>query len=420
MRRTVLLAAAIVLLAAGCGGSSSSGARRTVLVDYNHDQFAGIFLAYFPNTVTVHPGDTVHFKQAWNGEPHSVTFGSLVDKALGTVQPLLDVFKSGGEPPPDADQQFETAFKDLPFMTGEEIESVNQAVAQPCFLNSGAPQVEPNKPCPKRTPQPAFNGRQTYFNSGFIPYAGNNGNTFDVKIADDIKPGTYGYYCNFHGPGMQGKVVVKAKSAKIPSQGAVDKQARKEADQAAAPLLNALRGANKGGFEVVKAAKAAGFPMPPQDVLDKVKGDYFSGFGSEEAQEAQINEFLPKTIHAKVGEKVTWLMISFHTISFDVPRYFPLFVVGKDGTVKFDKRAGTPQGGPGFPEKVDPKTIPNPYIVDGGTWDGKGFRNSGITPDTGENSDAQITGFSLTFTKAGRYPFACLIHPRMVGTVIVS
>jgi plastocyanin len=390
-----------------------------VLVDYDHDEFAGLFLAYFPNTVTVHPGDTVHFKQAWNGEPHSVTFGTIVDKALGTVQPLLDIFRSNQEPPPDADQQFEDAFKDLPFMTGEDIESVNQAIAQPCYLDTGTPATDPEKPCPKRT-QPAFSGKQAYYNSGFIPYAGNNGNTFDVKIADDITPGTYGYYCNFHGPGMQGKVVVKPKGSTIPSQSAVDKEARKEADAAAAPLLKALHGAEKGGFEIVKAAKAAGFPMPPQDVLDKVKGAYFSGFGSEEAQEAQINEFLPRTIHAKVGEKVTWLMISFHTISFDVPRYFPLFVVRKDGTVAFDSRAGKPQGGPGFPEKVDPKTIGNPYIVDGGTWNGKGFRNSGLTPDTGDEGDAQITGFSLTFTTAGKYRYACLIHPRMVGTVVVK
>ena len=415
MKRLVLVLLLTAVVVPSCGGSSSSGARRTELVDYNHDQFAAAFLEFFPRTLTVHPGMTVHFKQAWNGEPHSVTMGTLVDTALGIVNPLLEKYPGGQGAPPEANQAFDSAFKDLPFM--EDNGQIIQSAAQPCFLDSGAPTHEPDKPCPKRT-QPAFNGKQSYYSSGFISYAGNNGNTFDVKLADDLKPGTYGFYCNFHGPDMQGKIVVKPKSAAIPTQGAVARQAKTEADRAAAPDLAALHKALTGPWDLVKGAKAAGFTLPPQDVLDKVKGAYFAGYGSQEAQGSFISEFLPKTIHAKVGEKVTWVFAGLHTVSFDVPRYFPVFTVNKDGKVEFDKRPSKPAGGPGFAGDQHQGNLPNPYIVDGGTWDGHGFRNSGFPPEA--QGDDAIVGFSLTFSKAGTYPYACLIHPRMVGTVVVT
>ena len=100
-----------------------------VLVDYNHDQFAGVFVDYFPHEVTVRPGDTVHFKQAWNGEPHSVTMGTLVNHALGIVNPLLEKYPNGEGAPPGTEEQFQAAFKDLPFMfgNGNNADTVNQS-----------------------------------------------------------------------------------------------------------------------------------------------------------------------------------------------------------------------------------------------------------------------------------------------------
>lgn len=408
--------ALIALLATSCGGSSSSGAAtRSVLVDYSQDEFSAIYIGYFPTSVTVRPGDTVHFKQAWNGEPHSVTMGTLVDTALGLVNPLLEKYPGGQGAPPEANQAFDQAFKDLPSLIGDN-NTVNQSAAQPCYLDSGAPSPEPDKACPKRA-KPAFNGRQSYYSSGFIQYAGNQGNTFDVKLADDLKPGTYGFYCNFHGPGMQGKIIVKPKGSTIPSAASQTRRARADGNRASAPLRKALDKARTGSWDIVKAAKAAGFPFPPPDVVAKIRGGYFAGYGSQEAQDSLITEFLPKTIHAKVGEKVTWVYVGTHTVSFDVPRYFPLLIVKKNGRVELDPRPVKPIGGPGFPENM-PDNPPNPYIIDGGTWNGHGFRSSGLNPDT--QSDDQIQGFSLTFSKAGTYPYACLIHPRMVGTVVVS
>src|SRR4029077_19945108 len=126
-----------------------------------------------PDTVSVHPGDTVHFKQAWNGEPHSVTMGTLVDTGLNIVNPLLAKY-SNQQPPPEVQDQFHKAFEHLPDMFNGDDSTVIQPGAQPCFIDKGVPPSDPKKPCAKRA-QPTFTGTQAYYSSGFIPYAGNNG-----------------------------------------------------------------------------------------------------------------------------------------------------------------------------------------------------------------------------------------------------
>ena len=80
---TAMLTVALVATACGSGDgdtNASGGAEREVLMDYEHDEFASAFLRYYPANVSVHPGDTVRFKQTWTGEPHSVTMGSVIDK----------------------------------------------------------------------------------------------------------------------------------------------------------------------------------------------------------------------------------------------------------------------------------------------------------------------------------------------------
>jgi len=413
MRPRAALLGVLVFVAAtafACsGGGGSSG--RQVLVDYNNPDFANIVLSYFPDSVAVHQGDTVHFKQAWNGEPHSVTMGTLVDKGLGIVNPLMQKYPGGQGAPPEVNDQFNQAFKDLPFMFGDN-DQVIQAAAQPCYLDSGTLPSDPNKPCPKRT-QPVFTGKQAYYSSGFIPYAGNNGNSFDVKLANDIEPGTYLYYCNFHGPEMQGKIIVEPKGKAIPSQGKVDEAALSQARSKTGALKKSLDKAT-AGYSLEKAIGIAGFPLSDNQ-RTKLKDAYLAGFGTQDNNPVLANEFLPRTIHAKVGEKVTWAFVGAHTVSFDVPRYFPILAIAKDGTVKLDKRANS-GGGTKFPDNY-PEGAGDTLIVDGGSWNGTGFRNSGISPDTPENAAA---AYSLTFTKAGTYQYACLIHPKMVGTVVVK
>jgi plastocyanin len=404
------------LLAAGViGACSSSSGTRQVLVDYNNPDFAAVFVAYFPTSVTVHPGMTVHFKQAWNGEPHTVTMGTSVDKALAILNPLLPQLNGNGPVPPDVQAKAQGAFSTLPPLINHNNQVIQQA-AQPCYLDTGTPRRgSPDITCPKRA-QPGFNGRQTYYSSGFISYAGNNGNSFDVKLANDIKPGTYHWYCSYHGPQMQGTVVVKPKSAPIPSQDSVDKKALAEATAIAAPVDKVIKQASTGPWNIIRAAQIAGFPPPTPDQAQLLKGGFFAGYSSQTAN-VIANEFLPKTIHAKVGQKLTWVLIGNHTISFNVPSYFPILATAANGKVRIDSRAQKPVGGVGFPLN-EPDNPPDLYVIDGGHWDGSGFRSSGLTPNNSPNN--QILGFSLTITKAGTYQYACLIHPRMVGTVVVS
>lgn len=397
MRQRAVRAGVSVMLAAiglvSCGSSNGSGGQtRTVQVDHKYDQFATAMLGYFPRTIDVRPGDTIRFKQTWTGEPHSVTLGALVDKNFTSIAKIMDDYAAGkaplpDEPPPEAAPFFDGT---LPSFFDNN-DNIAQNGAQPCYVDTGTPPTDTSKPCPKRA-QPVWNGRQAYYSSGFIPYQGLNGNTYTLKLATDTKPGKYRYYCNVHSVPMSGIIDVVAKGAKIPSQGDVDRQAQKEIDKAIQPAL-----------KVVAKIKAGKGEFPGN----------LAGAG-QNIESVSINEFFPKTINAKVGDKVTWTMVNGHTISFNVPKYLPIVKTAKDGTVSFNGDLDKPIGWdiPKGPESHDGPPPP-PRDVDGGKWDGKGFRSTGTYLNTGDK-------FSVTFTKPGTYLYACIIHPPMVAKVVVK
>lgn len=97
--------------------------------------------------------------------------------------------------------------------------------------------------------------------------------------------------------------------------------------------------------------------------------------------------FYPSTITIDVGDSITWTVSGdAHTVTF---------------------LSGAPQ-----PSPLDPSSA----IPQGGsTYDGTGVASSGIIPPIpGQNT------YTLTFTKAGTFPYLCLIHPGMAGTVVVQ
>jgi plastocyanin len=443
MRRPLLafLIAALAALPA-CGGESTDtaggdGQTRTVLVDYDHDEVAASFMSYFPRIVRVHPGDTVRFKQIWTGEPHSVTLGRLVDERAGPGVDYLTKLIEAGQRIPEDDADIPkdvdaavSKLEELPFLGNPDTAEAAQNGAQPCFLDEGEPPKEPSQACPKRA-QPPFNGRQSYYNSGFIPYEGEKGNEFEVPLADDIAPGRYSYYCNWHFIEMSGQIVVEPETTEIPSQAEVDKQARREVDQLAKVAVEERDKA----AEFVRTGKAGkGFEVPP--AFAGVK--QLAGFIPEEIPYTYvfIDEFIPAERTIKVGESVSWAVVGPHTISFDVPKYFPQVTVAKDGTVEFNKRAYGPvdsppppdeEGGPpedegeapppegeAPPEEAEEPEPDEPQelkVLDAGDWDGEGYKSSGVISEV---------LYKVRFTKAGRYEYACVVHPRMVGRVTVE
>lgn len=109
--------------------------------------------------------------------------------------------------------------------------------------------------------------------------------------------------------------------------------------------------------------------------------------------DVQLTAFAPVQVTINVGDTVTWSLDSteFHDVLFTAGAPIPEFVQpGPDG-VFINPIAGLPQGGSSY---------------DGSTMTGSGLLNKGQS-------------WSLTFTAAGTYPYYCVIHPGMVGSVQV-
>jgi plastocyanin len=317
-------------------------------------------------------------------------------------------------------------FKDS--QSGNET-GVAQNGAQPCYLDEGLPPKDPDKSCTKaQQVQPAFTGRQNWYNSGYIHYGGPTGNTFRVRIAPNATPGSYFFFCNNHGPIMRGYLEIKPKDAKIPSQAASNKEAQREINSFAQPIRTSFRDASANRYPVpsdrVSAVRDAGLPTVQRGGKTVAHGEWFAGLGPEEGAKnpdtAFIVGFVPNKVQAQVGEKLTWVVLGGHTISFNVPKYFPIFTIGKDGTVARNPKLDTPAGGsPKVPASSGnggghggPPS--KPLTIDAGTWNGQGFYSSGlIAADT-------FGVYSLRFSTPGTYKFACLVHPLMVGTLEVS
>ena len=475
MRKLGVSAAVFVLIASACaGGGGAGGNARTILVDFSHDEFASAMFDNFPGEVSVPQGATLVFKQTWTGEPHTVTGGTLVDEMMAKAGPLIQFFTAyegllaaGVDVPdpeaeasqdipwadvlrtveraddeeksaeflkaydalveqdvgfPPRDDPGDATFGDLDKAIGPLEEEVfensrlpwaidetddgegfiTQNAGQPCYIGRGAPPKDADEPCTDADQkQPAFDGKATYYNSGMIPYEGPRGNTFEVELADDVETGDYWFYCAVHGPGQATKVNVVESGTDVPEQAEVSRAARREISDFSRPMLEAFRDARDGEIETEG---------------ETVDGP-FAGLSAP--VHGTINEFIPKTIETEVGEPVTWkIMGSDHTITFGVPEYFPIMRFARNGEVTFNPRLQEPAGGsPALPKDEESEGPPGegpPVEINGGTYDGSGFFSSGLF------GGEPFASYTLRFSKAGTYKYACLLHPPMVGTVEVT
>jgi plastocyanin len=394
-----------LVLAVACAGG---GQTLTVRVDYDHDEFATQFIRYFPNRIAVHPGDTVLFQQDWTGEAHTVTFGSAVDDLLSITVPIFEQYGHlpFEEVPPEALEQYLAAECSLPVLyaecgpppeEGEEPQepaelAIDQTIAQPCLVEAGAIPSD-GSPCPNQE-LGEFDGTEVYFNSGFIPFEGENENQFELKLSDSISPGEYNFFCSVHGSIHSGTLEVVPADEEVPTPQALNEATQAELNEAVAPFRSDFADAQSGAFVF--------------------QGESFSGPYSglvDEDVDGLLNEFIPRDLEVQVNEPVTWVMFGPHSISFDVPEYFPIYETLEDGTIRIDENIFLPAGG--APE-VEATESSDPIVIDGGTYEGSGFWSSGVL-----YSDAYVR-YTLRFSNPGTYRVACLIHPPMVGTVTVN
>jgi plastocyanin len=405
--------AVLLLLVAACG--SGSGQTVTVRVDYSHDEFATQFIRYFPDRIQVHPGDTINFLQSWTGEAHTVTFGTRVDELLAVTKPLFAEWGDVPEDqiPPEVLEAYFAAECSLPVLysecgpppeegsTTEEAPAeeppadeavINQTIAQPCLIETG-PVPDDGSACETQELEP-FQGTEAYYNSGIIPFEGDGENVFKFNLSDSIAPGEYTFFCSIHGSIQSGTVEVVAPDQPIPTPEEVNVETRRQLNEVIEPFRQAYAQAQSGAF----VYNDESFPGPFTGLVDQ-------------RVDGLLNEFVPKDMEVAVGEPVTWVMFGPHSISFEVPEYFPIYETLEDGTVRVNDAIYLPAGG--APEVPEPEG-PGPVILDGGTYDGSGFWSSGVM-----FSDAYVK-YTLRFSTPGTYRVACLIHPPMVGTVTVT
>lgn len=105
------------------------------------------------------------------------------------------------------------------------------------------------------------------------------------------------------------------------------------------------------------------------------------------------------------------MMGADHTISFEVPEYFPVVEFAEDGTVRLNPKLQPSAGGASEPAEPEGEGV---FEVDGGSYDGEGFWSSGLL------GAQPYVEYTLRITEPGSYRYACLIHPPMVGTVVVT
>jgi plastocyanin len=242
----------------------------------------------------------------------------------------------------------------------------NPAVFGPCYTTTPA---KPNIDCPPPTAgAPEYTGKG-FWNSGVImptalpPEAGPK--TTTVKLGDEIPTGTYLVTCLLH-PNMEHNVTVVGDDAERQSPAQVAAAADKE--------LGDLKG------QVTSLAIPTAGTAPTGATVA-------SGWTNKLVA---VNRFHPETVAIKAGQTVTWKVHSDwmpHTVSFQPP----------------------------FQSPAEPNALLPSGVKSGGKFAG-GESHSGIF---GPPPDGLTDTFALTFTKAGKYPYLCLLHPGMAGTVEV-
>ena len=150
-----------------------------VNVDAHNSKANEAFIAYFPSVIHVHAGDTVVFHWAGNGEPHTVTLGTLVDNA---VSAFVEAHAGAAEQSAQVGDRRSTLRCRSCCRTAPATRSVGR---EPVLRREPATRRR-TAACPKTT-QPAFDGTQSFYNSG---WKNSNAELHRSPLAG-TRPGTY-------------------------------------------------------------------------------------------------------------------------------------------------------------------------------------------------------------------------------------
>ena len=403
MRRLAILGTVLILLAAGCSDdkkattttattAGAGGAQKyTVVLDPKTSAFTAEFGSFFPNALSAHPGDTITFDvQKASGVPHTVTFGTLVDKAVTKIDAL-------GPTALPADQENSPELLNLPdvfpHLPAQGQPDANQSAGQPCYLETGVPPLSltGSAPACPQVAQAKFKGTESFYNMGMLIA---DGDTVSMTLDDSIKPGSYSFICLIHRGIMTAKLTVAPDDSAVPSPADVTAAGTKQFEDQVAALTPAAQEAQQATPD--KAALGTGNPMVPS---------------------ALVAEFGPKVVSIPVGGSVTWNEFAFHTLSVGTSDAdIGALTKAPDGSVHLAK-GGAPAGFTVPPELFNfPPTGTQPVLVDLGSYDGTGYRSTGITGSL----PPVFIAFKLTFTTAGTYAVQCLVHPDMKGQVKVG
>jgi plastocyanin len=388
MRKVAIVAAALALLGVGCSSKTPAAKKAAaqtfvIQVDHKSDVVNTAFFHFFPSEITVHAGDSLRFGfPKDNGEPHTATFGTLVQAALDAVD------KAGGPSIGFAAASQLPEMQKVPDILPAGPGDANQSAAQPCFLATGTP---PGAAACPTVPQPDFTGTEADFNSGLLQ----EGKPFSMRLASSIAPGTYRFMCAVHREAMQGKVTVVPGSQSVPSPDDVAKKREEEITKAVA----SMKAAND-------AATAQAKP-----------GAVNAGVFAQDVQFGLASTFAPKEISIAVGGTVTWLIQGPHSIAFNAPdSLVGILTIAPDGSVHLRPESLAPTGGPGEPPGTFPAAKPTTVTIDAKSWNGQGLHTSGLLLGF-----PPLTEFyKLRFTAAGTYKYLCTVHPDMEGTVKVG
>jgi plastocyanin len=272
------------------------------------------FLAFYPDMIRVHAGDTIRLDNATAAVPHTVTFGVAADRSN---QPA-PVLPAGGPNP----VVWGPCVSDAGVSPGD--------TACPGAPEGGGP---PPGPPPSEVALPAFQD-QAYFNSGvFI-----GGQTAVLEVSEDLQPGVHPFVCLLH-PTMTGTLSI------VP-----DDEDTQEQDELTTT-----------GDEQVAAdradAEAVQTPTPAAGTVQ----------AGAVGRRVSIERFFPDQLSVEAGDVVTWTNPSHepHTVTLgevltpDDPRVLGLPTIASGSAYASGLAHSGLFGGPPFPSSSFALRFPN-------------------------------------------------------------